>query len=241
MEQVILVAEDDHNQCNLIHTAIQNAYPLWSVYDAYDLKTAQSLIEDEGILFSLFLLDVRLSENEDDRSGFQLAESLRQQQRYYATPILFLTSVYDQTGFALSQFHCYNYITKPYSSTNIIQQIRQMLLTGFLNNSLSICDIARVHHNIFPEEVLYVSSKGHVIDICTEHGCIQTREYNLTEMLQLLNGPFIQIHRKHLVNRNKIKSIDLANMLLSIGSVSLPIGRTYRSSLSTELGGPDKI
>jgi len=69
-------------------------------------------IEKENY-FSLFLLDIQLSHEEGDRGGFIFANEIRKIPSYYMTPLLFLTAVSDENYFALSHYHCYNYIAKP--------------------------------------------------------------------------------------------------------------------------------
>lgn len=64
---------------------------------------------------------------------------------------------------ALTQFHCYNFITKPYRKETVLEQLRQMLLTGYLQDVLDIADTQRIHHRLQPQDIRYIESRSHTI------------------------------------------------------------------------------
>lgn len=228
----VLIVEDNPEQNKELYESIHNAYPSWNVSSAYSYEEAKEMLEKSIITnnyFSIFLLDVQLKDDFCDFGGFILANEIRSQKAYYTVPILFLTSVSEKTGYALSNFHCYNYITKPYFSDDIIYQIQQMMLTGFLEaNSIIITDTNRIRHRVVQKDICYIESKSHVVIFETNSGNITSREINFSALLKQLTGDFIQCHKKYIVNVNYIDNYDKTSRYLRLGAHSIPVSRTYK-------------
>ena len=235
----VLIVEDNPEQNKELFNNIQKAYPNWNVTSAYSFEQAKKIIEQSILTndyFSIFLLDVQLKDDPCDFGGFVLANEIRSQKPYYTVPILFLTSVTEKTGYALSNFHCYNYITKPYSSDDVISQIQQMILTGYLEeNSIYITDTSRIKHRIVQKDICYIESKSHLIILETVNGSISSREMNFSSLLKQLTGDFIQCHKKYIVNANHIDNYDKQSRFLRLGNHSIPVSRTYKEQLENLL------
>lgn len=236
MKQKILIVEDDPIQNDSLRHAIVAQYPDWNIISSYNYDDALAHIKNsvykDHDSYTLFLFDVQLSREKGDRGGFLLAEEVRKLHQYYRTPVLFLTAVSDEGGFALSNYHCYNYISKPYTMQDILSQLDQMLITGYLETTLDICDSDRIHHNLSPEDILYIESKGHTLVMHMKQDTLVTREYNLSTILELLGYEFVQIHKRYIVQIKKITHVDKVNMCINIGTTMIPIGRAYKSNLN---------
>ena len=128
--QKILIVEDDPIQLEMLYETVHSRYPAWEIKKGSSLEAAQAFLQESvtaNEYFTLFLLDIQLSKDPEDRSGFQLAHAIRKISVYYKTPILFLTSVSEELSRALTQFHCYNFIAKPYQRETVLEQLRKML------------------------------------------------------------------------------------------------------------------
>lgn len=215
----ILIVEDDITQLELLKTTINNKYPDWVVETAYNYTSGKKLLDDSlshNNPFSLFLLDIQLSGEEGDRGGFFLAKEVRKHSVYFKVPILFLTAISDEGSFALSEFHCYNYITKPYTMGDILQQLEQMLLTGYLENTLELLDTNRILHRVYINDILSVESKSHTLTVYTgTNGSFVTRAYTLEKILSILGSNFIQCHQRTIINKTHIITYDKASRLTS--------------------------
>lgn len=240
MKQKVLIAEDDMEQNRFLCQVIQTNYPEWTIISAHTYAEASDYIAeiDKDTIsdltpFSLFLFDVQLSKEIGDRGGFLLAEELRKRRRYYKTPVLFLTAISDEGGFALSNYHCYNYIPKPYSAKDILDQLEQMLITGYLDNMLDIIDSDRIHHNIYASDITYIESKGHIITIHIDKENLQTRDYTLASISKLLGPEFIQIHKRYIINYKKVTHLDNSNSCVNICDTVIPVGRVYKKNLDS--------
>lgn len=239
--QKILIVEDDKIQSEQLYKGILQQYPNWCIVCASDYDSAKTYIENSLMQesFSLFLLDIQLSQTPGDQGGFLLSEIIRSYQQYYSTPILFLTSITDQIQHALHSYHCYNYIQKPYSIDDILFQIHQMMATGMLNlKTLIIRDTCRIRHRLSPDDILYIESKNHTLILMTLQGPLTTREYTLQSLLSELNFDFLRCHRKYIINKNHIRNYDETNRFLTICQFSIPVGRTYQKNLESVLFHP---
>ena len=73
----VLIVEDDNVQHSFLEQTIQNEYPNWDIDTAGSLSEASFLLQDANHNYSLFLLDIQLSQDTSDRGGFQLAQQIR--------------------------------------------------------------------------------------------------------------------------------------------------------------------
>lgn len=178
------------------------------------------------------MLDIQLSRSLGDRGGFLLAEEIRKCPIYYQTPILFLTAIHDKGQFALSKFHCYDYLTKPYTVDSILNILEQMLLTGYLQNSIEIIDTHRIQHILPFQNIYLIKANIHGVIIYDDASTYTTREYTLKSILACLPSNFKQCHRKYIINLNYLKNVDFTANMIQIANFHIPIGKTYVSNLS---------
>lgn len=119
----ILVVDDEQDLCEILHFNLTTAG--YSVETAYSAEEALEYIS--ATTFDLLLLDVMMP----GRSGFQLAEELRRQERQQARtplPIIFLTAKDTEDdmleGFAAGAD---DYIAKPFSVREVLARIKAVL------------------------------------------------------------------------------------------------------------------
>jgi len=231
----ILIVEDDIFQLNILYETIHNAYPSWAIHRAATYEEAESLIRssvETAKYFTLFLFDVQLTNESVNRGGFFLAQMVRSIREYVLSPILFLTAVSDDNYFALSNFHCYNYIPKPYTPEDILSQLHQMLITGYLQTStIEISDTNRVIHRNFISDIVYIKSQSHVLSIYCKDTSFQTRQYSLDSISTILDNSFIRCHKQYIINKNLITSYDRTMKRLIIAGESIPIGKLYAQKI----------
>lgn len=235
----ILIVEDDLIQLNILEETIKKEYPDWEICTAQNFNMGNKLIQESAaklLPFTLFLFDIQLTNSKGDRGGFFLAKELRNLSLYYRTPILFLTAISDGGNYALSEFHCYNYISKPYTPKDILLQIEQMLFTGYLENTITITDVNRISHKIFLNEIIMVESKAHTLIIHTDNEVNDvyiTREHTLESFNKILGNGFLQCHRRHIINTKFLQNYDKVSRCVHVGNLWVPVGRTYYKKLES--------
>lgn len=221
----ILIVEDDKTQAQMLKDTINSKYPGWYITIANNFEDALSAL-NQPVIYTLFLLDVQLNTETNNRQGFELANEIRKNSSYHRTPILFLTSITDEGMYALSTFHCYNYISKPYTQENILFQIEQLLATGYLTTFIEIMDTTRIFHKINVEEIYMVKSSNHLLTIHTTMSTYTTRQYtSLQKMQELLGQGFVQCHRRFLINTKFIDLFDRTALCLHVCGKFIPVSK----------------
>ncbi len=223
----ILILEDDTVQAEAILNGLKERYPHWEIIYKTNLEDALKELElsltPSHSAFSLFLLDIQLSADEKNRDGYVFAGALRSKNKYFQTPVIFLTVIQDDAVYALSNFHCYNYIPKPYTISDLIDQIEQMRITGYLNNSLLIKDYQRITHHINPDEIIMITAQSHVLHIHLKDCIIKTREYSLDSISAILSKSFVRCHKKYIINLLHVTSYDEKDRILHINDLEIPV------------------
>lgn len=226
----VLIVEDNINQCIFLQETLHTAYPLWEVCTATTCEEGLQLLDasiENKQLFTLFLFDVQLTSAAGDRGGFLLAEHLRKQPDYYRTPILFLTAILDDGVFALSNYHCYNYITKPYSAQDIMNQLEQMLFSGYLDKTITIVDTRRIQHMILIDNIEFIQCNKHNVYIYDDHSEYVTRQYTLTQLEEILPCYFVRCHRKYIFNKRYLKNIDFTAKYIHTKDFHFAFSKNY--------------
>ncbi len=226
----ILIVEDDLEQLSTLSHHIQQHYN-WQILTSTNYDDAINLIDNSvknDDTFSLFLFDVQLAPDSSDRGGFDLARHLRNYKEYYTTPLLFLTSISDKNYFAINNFHCYNYIPKPYTMEDISHLIEHMLITGIITkDKISITDTNNVIHRISPSDILYIKANHHSLTIYTTDLTIITREHSLSSLQPLLVPECIRCQKSYIINIEYAKNFDIVNKCINTDKGMVKISKDY--------------
>lgn len=110
-----------------------------------------------------------------------------------------------------------------------MEQIHQMLLTGFLKTSyIEIKDTQRITHQILQNDIIYfTSSAPHILTIVTKDATLKTRTYTIEGLLKRLGPPFIRCHKQFVINKNHIDNLCKRFNDIEISGHHIPIGKTY--------------
>ena len=231
MEQVqrILIVEDNELQRIELEEHLQKLHPSLVILSATNLEDAEIMLQDsilDDAFLHLFLLDIHLSSNKKRHEGFQFAQLIRSHTAYQMTPLIFLTSNKQQIEFALNNFHCYNYIKKPYDCVEIAKQVQHLLLSHIIQQeTFFIRDTRRIAHRIYIDSILYLESNGHTLKIVCPDSVIVTRDYTLSSVEEQLGDAFFRCHRKYIENYDSICSN------VQIRNHAIPVGRVFKDKL----------
>ncbi|MCI8408815.1 MAG: response regulator [Lachnospiraceae bacterium] len=189
--QKILIVNSNIKQCTILKKTIKNAFPNWKLEIVHCYSDGKILVTESlqnNDYFTLFLLDKNLTMIQKDYSGYELADYIRKYPTYFTTPMLFFATTSEDSLYALTKYHCYNYILKPYTPEQILGEIQQMLYTKVLKrDSLEIRDTNRIVHTISHDDILYFTSNApHVLTIVTKYNSFSSREYTIDGFLQKL-------------------------------------------------------
>lgn len=187
---------------------------------------------------SLFIIDIQLT----DYKGTDLANKLRNSQKYRYTPMIFATAIATEELRAYREIKCYDYLVKPFTKDEVKKAIFSLL--DYLENVRGDSRTIRLEQKGFIFEyrlldILYIESFGkkmvfHMKD--SEGALVQEHitGYSLKSILELLKeGPFQQCHKSYIINTDSIERISKAENKLCLrgNSIDIPIGNKYRDTI----------
>jgi DNA-binding LytR/AlgR family response regulator len=192
----------------------------------------------------LVLLDIQLAGRKD---GFDVAEKINE---VYNVPFIFLTANSDfETIDRAKQVKPHAYIVKPFTKEELYAAI-EIAFSNFTGSQTSekpekgASDHSRnfmfvkdgyVFRKIFFDELLYLESEANYVLLhLKSQKKIMVRSTINDFMAQLDPGRFLRIHRRFSVNAHFIEDIFPGE--LSLQSIKLPIGKSYKEELFKVLG-----
>jgi len=209
---------------------------------AINYTEALDLLENEKP--DLVLLDIQLAGRKD---GFDVAEKINETNRI---PFIFLTANSDvETIDRAKKVKPHAYIVKPFTKEELYAAI-EIAFSNFTGNQIEpksensassqnrnfmFVKDGYVFRKIFFDELLYLESEANYVLLhLVSQKKVMVRSTINDFMEQLKPGRFIRIHRRFSVNIHFIE--DIFPNELSIKTVKLPIGKSYRDALLQALG-----
>lgn len=225
MIRKILIIEDNETHMDTLRKIIEDLPRNIQLYCASDAKEAFQLALEHQI--HLFLIDIILNmQKPGDVSGLNFAREIREISKYKYTPLIFVTSLEDPKLYSYSQLHCFGYIEKPFSVT----QVRDTILSALDfpvndNDERSIYFRKdRIVHSVCVKDIVYIEISRRKIKIHCVYDELEIPYVTCEEILQKLDSnSFIQCSRYCIVNRKYIEQIDYTNRFIKLKHVDSPI------------------
>ncbi len=192
----------------------------------------------------LLLLDIQLAGRKD---GFDIAEHINER---YKLPFIFLTANSDvETIDRAKKVKPHAYIVKPFTKEELYAAIEiafhnftgsqpdvkpEKAASYYTKNFMFVKD-GYVFRKIFFDELLYLESEANYVLLhLVSQKKVMVRSTINDFIEQLEPGRFIRIHRRFSVNTHFIE--DISPNELSLRTIKLPIGKSYRDTLLQALG-----
>jgi len=205
----VLVVEDDIWQRTNIRKAIEEVDETIFVYTAGSYLEAMSIAKCE--LIDLFFFDIKLGDGGD---GFELAQTIRKEEKYALTWMAFLTTDTTLELEAYKTVHCYEYIAKPYKKEKIQSLVRHLLIshddhTTKINQPFIVLEIDQSNMKIFIDDIVFVEAKGRGAEINTTRDEYLSSYTSLKQIAMLLESypQFVKTHRSFIVNIKYVKCV----------------------------------
>ena len=223
-DATILIVEDEIIIAELLRDILEKIgiKKIKMIHESDEAKSALS----EGS-FDLVLLDMRMDE---DLTGIELANVILEGS---GDPFMFITAHSDQATLtkALEVGHV-SYITKPFRGPDVIAAV-QLALTKSHEKELVIKDGWSIVRLPF-DSIIFVKGEGNYIHIQTDSKRYLVR-YTLDWFVNSSpSSMFMRIHRKWIVNIDRVKKIEGKNCI--IGEISLPVSRNRIAELRNSMG-----
>lgn len=85
------------------------------------------------------------------------------------------------------------------------------------------------------DTVMWIKAEGNYSMVHTDNKRYVLKISLKKVLVQLPSSRFLQIHRAHIVDLQKVDDIDMANSELSVSGNKLPIGRSYKEDLVSKI------
>ena len=195
----------------------------------------------------LILMDVHIRGSHD---GIELAGLINERR---TIPIIFVTSMFDDLTFnRASRTNPISFITKPFNEVQLqrtieltIQQLGQPEPKSSKKEKTWDKDLLfqdsfyikwrQKLEKIKVEEVSYLKADGHYCEIYVQDKKFVVHSSINELATRLPPNQFIQTHRSYLVNKQKIKSVDLQDSVILIENHQVPLSTRNREKLLKEL------
>ena len=179
----------------------------------------------KNISTDIVLIDINLA---GDKDGIWLATNIR---RHLNLPFIFLTAYGDsKTIERVKKTKPNGYLMKPFNEPTLLTTIG-IAIEEFKNKvkkntkNLYIKDnYIRVKLNT--SDIFYIKSEGNYLEIILENKKHLIRSRITDFLMDLPKDSFIQIHRRYIVNIQKIDL--LGNDFIKIKNVEIPITKTFK-------------
>ncbi|GKX28533.1 DNA-binding response regulator [Vallitalea longa] len=214
MNNILIVEDSDTTRENLEYVLKTNFKDL-RIYKASTGKIAIKLLKQ--IKMDLFFLDIQLP----DINGLKIAEIIRSMEQYELSYIIFITTHLMYLPKAVQEYHCYDFIEKPFTKSKIID-VTNRLLKGINKTNEKESDkkyitikLKYVIHKVLVNDIFYVESYRRKLYLHTKLGKIVIPNMTFKQMLEMIDKTgvdyFVRTHRSYVVNINHIRSIKKHN------------------------------
>lgn len=241
MKKSVLVIEDNPDQREMLKKLVLGIDERAVVHTAADAATAYKILMERTI--DVFLVDIILDTSKPlDTSGIRLVERIRNVPKYMFTPVLFITSLEDATGYAYRDLNCLGYIEKPFSPEQVSGLVRKALYYSTMKEKDATYCFRKdgILYPVKVREIIYMESINRLIYIHTANGDVLTVPYaSLKEILNDMDTDcMMQCSRSLVVNKDYVENIDIPNRMVALKNrpERLEIGKTYRKKILTEYG-----
>lgn len=165
----------------------------------------------------LFLVDIILNPKErNDTSGIRFASDIRDNVRYKAKPIVFITTLSGLEAQLLRQVHCYDYIEKPIDVSRVRRRILEALDAIVAEKKIRKPEQLSLRYDgvnfpVVVDEVIFIVSRRGVLYIYGLEDQIEIPNLPMSTFLsRIRDNHFLIPIKGTAVNIRFIKSVDFA-------------------------------
>lgn len=225
----IMILEDDLIQAKALGKQILDYCGDLKVYMAANIESAMTYINSSE-QFSAFFLDISIGSHTDNTDGLKFAGKMLHSIRHKNIPIIFVTGYPEHIFTAINKYHCYAYLTKPYSKKDVFRQLDNIFQS---DNSFTIRTLDRIQIKLNFNDILYVQSYGRILYYTTKMGEYRSRQYNLKTLCNVLPPNFARCQKSYVINTKYIQEINHQEQFVKIRGLKdiIPLGREYLNAV----------
>lgn len=239
MRKTVLIVEDVRAQAEMLKKLVEEVNSDADIYIAETLERAYTVLMEKSV--DVFLIDIILdTKKPGDTSGMHLVERMRRIEKYFFTPVIFITSMEDTNKYAYTDLNCLGYIEKPFSPEEVKKYVERAL--HFTTKREEVTKISFGNEGVvYPvklDEILYIESVGRVICVHTKEG--QTLKFPYKTCKKLLHDAdascLVQCNRSVIINTDYVKNIDVPNRYITLENVTekIELGGRFKKRVLAE-------
>ena len=173
--------------------------------------------------FDIVFLDIYMP----GENGVDIAGQLRRLSP--KTGIVFVTTSREHAvdAFSLQALH---YLVKPVTTQGVVEAFRRLTQLHGRQRPMVTFSTGRGSHTVYLDEISYLQSRDHAVDIYLTGGRHLRLWATLTELEQKLNDSFLKLNRSTLVNMEQIEQMGADSCILRDGT-RLEFTRRDRSAI----------
>lgn len=238
-EKSILIIEDEPVSLQFLLRIVDESCPPWCDIYGYDnLESAYRCMEQHEII--LFIVDIRLSGEENDRSGYEFVEKIRTRKEYRFTPVIFVTGLEEPRADAYKELHCMGYLQKPLEKELVSRMVSTCLQFPKQEQPQKICIRQEgIYLFVEPDQIVYLKTNRKQLFILFRNGELQKYGYvplrdileQITSEKMILCGKGIAVNMKF-IDRVRIKEREL---YLKGVDEPIPVSLNYMPHLTHSL------
>lgn len=233
MKQVLIV-EDNKIQMDTLGQIVESI-PDVRVDKAYSAQEAYGMLFSHS--YNLFLVDIILQpDSKSDVSGMDFVRKLREIRKYEFTPIIFVTSLEDPKLVAFKELHAYDYLEKPFESSEVLRVVKKALKFPGVPSGKSFGYFRKdgILYSVKVDEVTYVETSRRGVQIHTVNDVLELPYIPSDQvLLELGQEGFVRCNRSIIVNKGYIQYIDNRNGYLKLKGMDAPfeMGRVLKKNI----------
>lgn len=226
----VAILEKDTSAIEILHSKLENFAAEYRMGLWIKVFERPEEIEEVKVPFDILFINTEAGSIEKDTIGWI------KEKRYACLFSQFVyISAYEERVFE-------TFDTKPlaFIRKGKIEEDIDRALDGYLNKTyffrpLMTIPEGKKRHIFTPEDVMYLHSKGHYIDIVLKDGSIKVIRGKLDDIEKEINGyGFLRAHISYLVNIAHIETVNLKEMSLS-NSMTVHLSDKFRERVYERL------
>lgn len=188
----------------------------------------------------LAIVDILLDTNSDDYPVITLLYEMK-------IGFIIMTQFQNKEFYdVISKYSPLAYFSKPIDMIALKYTVEKFFENQYTNSINEISIFKSSPNHIFVKkgekyikvafkDIIYLMAEGNYVNIQLNKNKFIIRS-SLKKSINLLpNYQFIRIHRNYIVNRNKITEYNAQSSTITVHNTSLPVGRSYKSTLINSL------
>lgn len=217
----IAVCDDSHRDACAIRDLLEGQEV--KLYD--NAKSLLADVRQGGMRYDLYLLDIFM---ENSLNGLELAAALRAVDE---SAVLCFVSTSDDFYREAYDLYAIQYLIKPVGREavrRLLDKVEKIFIKNTDSEKTLRYSWRRTSGFIPYGEILYISSREHVLSICCTDGRVQESTGKLSDLeRQVCGDTFQRCHQSFIVNMYHVRELSGAELVLAADGQRVPVSRRY--------------